>query len=103
MNFFQQLSAQRSGCLLVNENDFLVFRRYFPQIKKVRLLPEKYSISAVFPKQAYSLKVKFDQWLVANSKWVASLEERYYERLHELTYSDLRIFHYRVIARLPRF
>ncbi len=100
---FEQLSSKKSGCLLVNETDFLTFRRYFPQIKEVQMLPKKQGISAEFPQHAKVLKDKFDQWLVLNAQWVQSLEKTYYDRFHELTYSDLIIFHYRVTNRLPKF
>ena len=102
-HLFQKLSSQKSGCLLVNEKDFVVLRRHYPNLKEIKMFPKEWGVGAEFAKYSVNLHQTFNKWLALNQDWVASLEHNYYERLHELTYADLRIFHHRIQARLPKF
>nr|WP_285903230.1 membrane-bound lytic murein transglycosylase MltF [Alkalimarinus sediminis] len=92
-------------CVVSDSNIVKLNQRYFPNIKTGVAITETQPLAWVLSQQSATLKQVINDWFTQYRELglLASLKQHYYQYVPIFDYVDIRAFHRRIDARLPKY
>ena len=92
-------------CVVSDSNIVKLNQRYFPNIKTGVAITENQPLAWVLNKQSTTLKQVMSDWFTQYRELglLTSLKQHYYQYVPIFDYVDIRAFHRRIDARLPKY